>query len=81
MQAYGMTEVGLTCQHPSPNWATLDKSSAVAGILARNNPKVNYYAGYCYSFGIFVFYFKRTCFPFSWTGRTVLQTQGIANLK
>jgi hypothetical protein len=33
MQAYGMTEVGLTCQHPSPtDWAQLDKSQAIASI-------------------------------------------------
>nr|CAH0109907.1 unnamed protein product [Daphnia galeata] len=34
--AYGMTEVGLTCQHPSPDCATLDKSSAIAGRVFRS---------------------------------------------
>ncbi len=36
MQAYGMTEVGLTCQHPSPtDWAQLEKSQAVASNIKK----------------------------------------------
>ena len=27
-----MTEVGLTCQHPTPDWTTLDKSQAITSI-------------------------------------------------
>ncbi|XP_046656300.1 4-coumarate--CoA ligase 1-like [Daphnia pulicaria] len=35
--AYGMTEVGLTCQHPSPtDWAQLDKSQAIARHIFRS---------------------------------------------
>jgi|688.fasta_scaffold471434_2 hypothetical protein len=77
MQAYGMTEVGLTFQHLTPtDGATLDKSQAIASIDYR--PDVIHEIEIIKALLINLkLIFLRAHFSFGWISVAILQTQGI----